>query len=70
MLASMQAGLAFSNASVTLIHGMSRPLGALFHVRYTSESRKPLAVARCTTPHGLYSRILLRVYCIARFRTA
>lgn len=31
-LASMQAGIAFSNASVCLIHGMSRPLGALFHI--------------------------------------
>ena len=31
-LASMQAGIAFSNASVTLVHGMSRPIGALFHV--------------------------------------
>ncbi|MFC0473666.1 iron-containing alcohol dehydrogenase [Halalkalibacter kiskunsagensis] len=29
---SMQAGMAFSNASVCLVHGMSRPLGALFHV--------------------------------------
>jgi alcohol dehydrogenase class IV len=32
MLASTQAGIAFSNASVTLIHGMSRPIGARFHV--------------------------------------
>eukprot|EP00277_Geminigera_cryophila_P043772 CAMPEP_0173089368 /NCGR_PEP_ID=MMETSP1102-20130122/25852_1 /TAXON_ID=49646 /ORGANISM="Geminigera sp., Strain Caron Lab Isolate" /LENGTH=369 /DNA_ID=CAMNT_0013973177 /DNA_START=67 /DNA_END=1175 /DNA_ORIENTATION=- len=32
MLASTQAGIAFSNASVTLIHGMSRPIGAHFHV--------------------------------------
>lgn len=31
-LGSMLAGAAFSNASVTLIHGMSRPIGALFHV--------------------------------------
>ncbi|MGX7060266.1 iron-containing alcohol dehydrogenase [Vagococcus humatus] len=31
-LAATQAGLAFSNASVTLIHGMSRPIGSLFHV--------------------------------------
>lgn len=32
MFASMQAGMAFSNASVCLVHGMSRPIGALFHV--------------------------------------
>lgn len=32
MLAATQGGIAFSNASVTLIHGMSRPLGAFFHV--------------------------------------
>jgi len=31
-LGSMLAGAAFSNASVTLVHGMSRPIGALFHV--------------------------------------
>lgn len=32
MIASLQAGIAFSNASVTLVHGMSRPVGAIFHV--------------------------------------
>jgi alcohol dehydrogenase class IV len=32
MLAATQGGIAFSNASVTLIHGMSRPIGAMFHV--------------------------------------
>ena len=32
MLAATEAGIAFSNASVTLIHGMSRPIGAMFHV--------------------------------------
>ena len=32
MLAATQGGIAFSNASVTLIHGMSRPIGAFFHV--------------------------------------
>lgn len=31
-IAAMEAGIAFSNASVTLVHGMSRPIGALFHV--------------------------------------
>jgi alcohol dehydrogenase class IV len=32
MLAATQGGMAFANASVTLIHGMSRPVGALYHV--------------------------------------
>lgn len=31
-LGALQAGLAFSNASVCLVHGMSRPIGALFNV--------------------------------------
>jgi alcohol dehydrogenase class IV len=34
MLASTQAGMAFSNASVALVHGMSRPLGSHFHVAH------------------------------------
>lgn len=33
-VAALEAGIAFSNASVTLIHGMSRPIGALFHVAH------------------------------------
>ena len=32
MLGATQAGIAFSNASVCLVHGMSRPIGAHFHV--------------------------------------
>jgi alcohol dehydrogenase len=32
MLAAMQGGMAFANSSVCLVHGMSRPIGALFHV--------------------------------------
>ncbi len=32
MLGATLAGLAFSNASVALVHGMSRPIGAHFHV--------------------------------------
>lgn len=31
-LGSLEAGIAFNNASVTIVHGMSRPIGALFHV--------------------------------------
>ena len=32
LLGALQAGIAFSNASVALVHGMSRPIGAIFHV--------------------------------------
>jgi len=32
MLGATTAGMAFSNASVALVHGMSRPIGAFFHV--------------------------------------
>jgi alcohol dehydrogenase class IV len=31
-LAATEAGIAFNNSSAALIHGMSRPIGALFHV--------------------------------------
>lgn len=34
MFGAMQAGMAFSNASVALVHGMSRPIGAHFHVAH------------------------------------
>ncbi len=31
-LAALQGGMAFGNSSVALVHGMSRPLGAVFHI--------------------------------------
>ena len=31
-IASLEAGIAFNNSSVTIVHGMSRPIGAMFHV--------------------------------------
>lgn len=31
-LAAFEAGVCINNASVTIVHGMSRPIGALFHV--------------------------------------
>lgn len=68
MLAATQGGMAFSNASVTLIHGMSRPLGAFFHVPHglsnamlmpvVTEYSQPGAVARyanCARVMGLAS---------------
>ena len=33
-IASLEAGIAFNNASVTIVHGMSRPIGALFHIAH------------------------------------
>lgn len=33
-LAATEAGIAFNNSSVTIVHGMSRPIGALFHVAH------------------------------------
>jgi alcohol dehydrogenase class IV len=34
MLGAALAGAAFSNASVALVHGMSRPIGAHFHLAH------------------------------------
>ena len=33
-VAALEAGIAFTNASVTIVHGMSRPIGALFHIAH------------------------------------
>ena len=34
MLGATMGGMAFSNSSVALVHGMSRPLGAVFHLHH------------------------------------
>jgi len=44
MLGALQAGLAFSNASVALVHGMSRPIGANFHVPHGLSNAALLSV--------------------------
>jgi alcohol dehydrogenase class IV len=33
-VASLEAGMSFSNASVALVHGMARPIGAYFHAAH------------------------------------
>jgi alcohol dehydrogenase class IV len=43
MLGSMQAGMAFSNASVALVHGMSRPLGSFFKIPHGMSNAMLLA---------------------------
>ncbi len=54
MLGATQAGMAFSNASVALVHGMSRPIGAHFHVPHGLSNAMLLpAVTRFSLPAAL-----------------
>lgn len=43
-IAALEAGIAFNNSSVTLVHGMSRPIGALFHVPHGISNAMLLSV--------------------------
>ena len=44
MLGALQAGIAFSNSSVALVHGMSRPIGAYFHIPHGVSNAALLSV--------------------------
>jgi alcohol dehydrogenase class IV len=44
MLGALQAGMGFSNASVALVHGMSRPIGAYFHVPHGASNAALLGI--------------------------
>src|ERR1700761_8198013 len=51
MLGATEAGLAFSNSSVALVHGMSRPIGAHFHVPHGLSNAMLLpAITRYSVP--------------------
>ncbi|GAA3213862.1 iron-containing alcohol dehydrogenase [Microbacterium terregens] len=51
MIAATQAGIAFSNSSVALVHGMSRPIGAHFHIAHgMSNAMLFPAVTRFSVP--------------------
>jgi alcohol dehydrogenase class IV len=56
MLAAMQGGMAFANSSVCLVHGMSRPLGALFHVPHGISNAMLLPTVTRFSLHGALSR--------------
>ena len=43
-LGALQAGIAFTNSSVALVHGMSRPIGAYFHVAHGASNAALLGV--------------------------
>lgn len=54
MTGAMLAGMAFSNASVALVHGMSRPIGAFFHVPHGLSNAMLLpAITRWSIPSAM-----------------
>ena len=55
-LAALEAGVAFNNASVTIIHGMSRPIGALFHVPHGISNAMLIEECFKFAIDGAYSR--------------
>lgn len=56
LLGALQAGIAFSNSSVALVHGMSRPVGALFHVPHGVSNAALLGVVTAFSLQGDYER--------------
>ncbi len=55
-IAALEAGIAFNNASVTLVHGMSRPIGALFHVAHGLSNAMLLKQCFTYALDGAYDR--------------
>ena len=54
--AALEAGIAFNNASVTIVHGMSRPIGALFHVPHGLSNAMLLRECLSFVVDGAYDR--------------
>lgn len=55
-IAALEAGIAINNASVTLVHGMSRPIGALFHVPHGISNAMLLGKCLSFALDGAYGR--------------
>ena len=55
-IASYEAGVSFANSSVTIIHGMSRPIGALFHVPHGLSNAMLLPTCLDYVKDGTYER--------------
>jgi alcohol dehydrogenase class IV len=64
MLGATLAGLAFSNASVALVHGMSRPIGAHFHVPHGLSNAMLLPVVTEFGLHAVLPRYAEAARCI------
>jgi len=55
-IAALEAGICFTNSSPTLIHGMSRPIGALFHVPHGTANSMLIKVCLPFMVPGTYER--------------
>lgn len=55
-IAALEAGISINNASVTLVHGMSRPIGALFHVPHGISNAMLLEKCLSFSLDGAYGR--------------
>ncbi|MBQ9035905.1 MAG: iron-containing alcohol dehydrogenase [Erysipelotrichaceae bacterium] len=55
-LAALEAGISFNNSSVTIVHGMSRPMGALFHVPHGLSNAMLLKECMDFAVKGAYNR--------------
>ena len=55
-VAALEAGIAINNASVTIVHGMSRPIGALFHVPHGLSNAMLLEKCLSFALDGAYER--------------
>ena len=55
-VAALEAGIAFNNSSVTLIHGMSRPIGAFFHVAHGLSNAMLMKECLSFALEGAYDR--------------
>ncbi len=55
-IAALEAGIAFNNASVTIIHGMSRPIGAMFHIPHGLSNSMLFGVCISYALSGAYDR--------------
>ena len=54
--AALEAGISFNNSSVTIVHGMSRPIGALFHVPHGISNAMLLKTCLNFALEGTYER--------------
>jgi len=64
LIGSFQAGIAFSNASVGLVHSMSEPLGACFHVPHGLSNAMLLPAVSEFSVNGAVSRYAQIARCI------